>query len=372
MQYVEIYGDVTDKTLADVQNAIASEDKDITLLIDSLGGSLQAGLSIFDCITTCPKEKHTFYARCKGNVASSATLILCAIPKENRTATLNTCFLIHNPLVSLYGPTNMGEIKQLANTMESANEQIKSIYRLRTNMDDELMDALMTSETEFYGTKAVEYGLIGHIEQIQNKRTNYKQNKLKNKKTIMKKTFLQNLTNRLVKALLNEAYVAEDGSEVNIEGELAIGTPAQPDGIYVIEGVTVTVENGAIVDVIPAEAPAEETPAEEIENEGEGEEAPAEETPAEVAETVAEEVEEVVSEEEVTDATEIASIVKEIVEGELAELEELKDLVSKCGGKEKLQKLANVKHQSKVFNAEAKKENKGTRSIAELVAMKKK
>lgn len=369
MIYVNI-GDVTDKTLTDVRNAIAQEDHDIMLLIDSLGGSLQAGLEIFDSITTCPKERHTFYARCCGNVASSATLILCGVPMENRSATQNTCFLIHNPLVSLFGPTNMGEIKQLADSMETANEQIKNIYRQRTHLDDATMDALMVTETEFYASKAVEYGLIGHIEQLQNRRATYSKDSkdTKNQKikkyinNSMKKSFIQMLTNKLVKALLNESYQSVDGEELEISA-LEVGGTCNKDGVFEIDGQVITVEGGVIVDII--DAPVEEEPA--LENEGE-EEVPAE--PEAIAEEVAEQVEEQVAEEDVTDATEVAEIVKEVVAEELAELTELQELVEKCGGKDKLKALANVKHNAKVFaSVPAKKENK-SRSIAELMALK--
>lgn len=361
MRYVEIFNDINEKTLADVKSALESSEKEICLLINSLGGSLPIGLEIFDMLSTCPKDRHTLYAKCRGNVASSATLILCGVPLENRTATRNTCFLIHNPLVSFYGTQNLSEIKALTTSMESANEQIKAVYRLRTLMNDELMDSLMSKETEFYADKAKEYGLIGTVEQLQNKRSIYNKQKRNN---TMKKSFLTMLTNKIVKALLyNEVYTAEDGTNLEID-VLEVGGKCDKDGIFVVDGYTITVEGGVITDII---APQEEV----VENEGEDktQEEKVEEVAETVQEVVEQTVEQTVEEDGEVDATEVGKVVKEIVEESLKEFDELKELVEKCGGKDKLKALCNVKHSAKVFNAVEKKDNKKY-TIKELVEMK--
>lgn len=230
-------------------------------------------------------------------------------------------------------------------------------------MNDELMDSLMSKETEFYADKAKEYGLIGSVEELQNKRSIY--NKEKNNHT-MKKSFLTMLTNKIVKALLyNEVYTAEDGTNLEID-VLEVGGKCDKDGIFVVDGYTITVEGGVITDII---APQEEV----VENEGEDK--TQEEKAKEVAETVQEvveqTVEQTVEEDGEVDATEVGKVVKEIVEESLKEFDELKELVEKCGGKEKLKALCNVKHTAKVFNSVEKKDKDNKKyTIKELVEMK--
>lgn len=366
MYNVLIKGDINESTLALIDNAIAQDDNDVMLSIDSLGGSLSCGLLAYDRIRESGKN---FYANVIGTCMSSATLFLVACPLANRTASPHATILIHNPLINM-GYSSLNDVKNVLGSMEDAKMKLVQIYAERTLMTAEQVSALMDNERELYATDCIEKGLIATTNQLYNKCCNYNK---KQAKKIMKKSFLNVLTNKIVRALLNEAYVAEDGTELEIS-ELVVGGTCSADGVFVVDGCTITVENGIIVDLIPA---VEEVPAEPetIENEGEGEEV-APETIEEVAETVAEEAEAIVEGEEeipVEDATAIAEAVKEIVE-EILENKYNKyvSIVNKCGGIAKLEKLANVKHENKVFTAEKAKKSNGSRSISELLAMKKK
>lgn len=375
-EIVQIKGDINESTLLAVQNALSKKPDNIELRIDSLGGQLQTGLHIADLLRTTPNL--ILNAVVEGNCASSATLILMAVPLENRLAFPNATFLIHSPLANV-GYSNLKDVKALQTEMETALTQLKNLYLQRTKMGEELIDSYIQNERTFYADEAVRIGFIGGIVTLYNKIYNYNK-----KQKIMKKNFINTLVNKLVKALLNENYVTEDGSEVTIDGEIAIGTPANPDGVWVIDGATITVEGGSIIDIIPAEPieepKQEETKAEQMANEGEtapteGGEPKADEPkkePDKIADDVATKVEEQVKEDDVTDATEIAKIVKETVEAELAnKYQPLIDLVNKCGGKEKLEGLLNVKHENQTF--ETKQETKkASYTIAELMAMKKK
>jgi len=346
---VDIKGDIGESTINLIDNAIQQADNDIMLTIDSNGGSLSCGMLCYDRIRESGKN---FYANVVGSCMSSATLLLVACPLANRTASAHSTILIHNPLVNM-GITSLNDVKGLLGTMEDAKAKLVQIYTERTLMSADEVSELMDKEKELYATDCVEKGLIAKTNHL------YNYNKKIFKKN-MKKSFISMLTNKIVKALLNEAYTAEDGTELEISA-IEVGGTCSQDGIFVVEGYTITVEGGVITDII---APQEEV----VENEGEDK--TQEEKVEEVAETVQEVVEKTVEEDGEVDATEVGKVVKEIVEESLKEFDELKELVEKCGGKDKLKALCNVKHSAKVFNSVEKKDNNKKYTIKELVEMK--
>lgn len=373
MLHIDIKGNIDESTIDVVNSAIASPKKEVTLHIDSLGGSLDAGFRCWDSIRMA-KDK-VFFAKVEGNCMSSASIILCSVPVERRSATPHSVFLIHNPLIETYGTQNLMEIRHLADSMQSASEQIKAIYRERTTMDNSLMESLMNTETEFYADKALEYGLIGRVEELYNKHTRkciY--NKTQIKRKTMRKNFLNALANAVIGRLLNESYLTTDGQEIDLDA-VEVGAVANcPDGVYELaeDGTVVTVENGQVTDIVKKD---EETSEEELTNEGESEEAVVEEAQEALEEvaTVAEEAESAETVEEVQEiAEQIEEIVKEQFEEVIAKYKSLQNLVKACGGEAKLKALANVKHEKKAFTTVSNSKNKGTRSIKELVALKRK
>lgn len=351
---VDIKGDIGESTINLIDNAIQQADNDIMLAIDSNGGSLSCGMLCYDRIRESGKN---FYANVVGSCMSSATLLLVACPLANRTASAHSTILIHNPLVNM-GITSLNDVKGLLGTMEDAKAKLVQIYAERTLMSADEVSELMDKETELYATDCVKKGLIAKTNHLYN----YNKKIVKNN---MKKSFISMLTNKIVKALLNEAYTAEDGTELEISA-IEVGGTCSQDGIFVVKGYTITSEDGVITDVI---APQEEV----VDNEGEekSQEKKVEEVAETVQEVVEKTVEQTVEEDGEVDATEVGKVVKEIVEESLKEFDELKELVEKCGGKDKLKALCNVKHSAKVFNSVEKKDkDKEKYTIKELVEMK--
>lgn len=131
----------------------------IKVLLNSPGGEVTAGFSIYDAIRFIQPEVKII---CTGLCASIATIILTAAQKKNRLSTPNCEFLIHQPLSQgITGRISDIEIasKELAKTKEKllsilAKETGKSLDQVAKDCD---RDYWMTA------SHAKEYGLIDRI-----------------------------------------------------------------------------------------------------------------------------------------------------------------------------------------------------------------
>ena len=85
--------------------ASADPEADITLYINSPGGSVQAGLAIFDTMQYIPCEVNTV---CYGMAASMGAFLLSAGTKGKRRSLPNSRIMIHQPLGGSQGEVNRG------------------------------------------------------------------------------------------------------------------------------------------------------------------------------------------------------------------------------------------------------------------------
>ena len=136
-------------------------DKEISLYINSPGGSITDGMAIVDTINyiKCPVS-----TICVGMAASMGAVLLASGAKGKRFATPNAEILIHQPLIAgggISGQTT--DIKIHAEQMIKTRERLTKILADRTGkpieqvMKDTERDNYMTAE------EALEYGLIDEI-----------------------------------------------------------------------------------------------------------------------------------------------------------------------------------------------------------------
>ncbi|AKJ28518.1 ATP-dependent Clp endopeptidase proteolytic subunit ClpP [Caldimonas brevitalea] len=100
-------------------------DKDISLYINSPGGSVSAGMSIFDTMQFIKPDVSTL---CMGMAASMGAFLLAAGAKGKRYALPNSSIMIHQPLGGAQGPASDIEI------------HTREILRLRENLNRILAD----------------------------------------------------------------------------------------------------------------------------------------------------------------------------------------------------------------------------------------
>ncbi len=136
----------------------ADPDKDISLYINSPGGSVTAGLAILDTMNFIKCDVSTI---CLGECASMAAVLLSAGTKGKRLCLPNSMVMIHQPSGGAQGQQT--EIAIMAKFMLETRQRLNKILAdntgqsLETIQRDTERDNFMTAE------QALEYGLIDRI-----------------------------------------------------------------------------------------------------------------------------------------------------------------------------------------------------------------
>lgn len=138
-------------------------DKDIFLYINSPGGSVSAGLSIFDTMNFVKPEVSTL---CLGMAASMGSFLLMAGAKGKRFALPNSKIMIHQPSGGAQGQATDIEIH--AREIIKTREQLNRIYADRTGQTLEKITLDMERDMFMSAPEAKDYGLI---DQVIDKRT---------------------------------------------------------------------------------------------------------------------------------------------------------------------------------------------------------
>jgi len=133
-------------------------DKDISLYINSPGGSVSAGMSIFDTMNFIKPDVSTL---CMGMAASMGAFLLAAGAKGKRFALPNSKIMIHQPLGGAQGQATDIEIhaREILKTREQLNKILadRSGQPLDKIQNDTERDYYMTAE------EAATYGLIDKV-----------------------------------------------------------------------------------------------------------------------------------------------------------------------------------------------------------------
>ncbi len=133
-------------------------DKDVFLYINSPGGSVSAGLSIFDTMQFIKPDVSTL---CMGMAASMGSFLLMAGAKGKRFALPNARVMIHQPSGGAQGQATDIEIQ--AREIIKTREQLNRIYADRTGQSIERIAADMERDYWMNPAEAKDYGLIDQV-----------------------------------------------------------------------------------------------------------------------------------------------------------------------------------------------------------------
>jgi ATP-dependent Clp protease, protease subunit len=133
-------------------------DKDIFLYINSPGGSVSAGLSIYDTMNFIKPDVSTL---CMGMAASMGSFLLMAGAKGKRAALPNSKIMIHQPSGGAQGQASDIEIQ--AREIIKTREQLNRIYAERTGQSVDKIAADMERDMWMSPGEAKEYGLIDSV-----------------------------------------------------------------------------------------------------------------------------------------------------------------------------------------------------------------
>ena len=159
---VTIFGEINMKLAQEVVQKLmilaAESDDDIKIFVNSPGGHVESGDTIFDMIRFVKPRVKIIGT---GWVASAGALIYVAVPKEDRYSLPNTRFLLHQPMGGTRG--------QASDIAIEAEEILKMRKRLNVTFSEQTGQPLEKVETDtdrnfwMSAKEAVEYGLVGNI-----------------------------------------------------------------------------------------------------------------------------------------------------------------------------------------------------------------
>ncbi len=133
-------------------------DKDISIYINSPGGSVTAGMAIYDTMQYIKPEVSTI---CVGMAASMGAFLLSAGQKGKRYALPNAEIMIHQPLGGVKGKAE--DIKIHAEWILKTREKLNKILSANTGQSLEIIARDTDRDNFMSADEAMEYGLIDKV-----------------------------------------------------------------------------------------------------------------------------------------------------------------------------------------------------------------
>jgi ATP-dependent Clp protease, protease subunit len=154
----------------DVANAIIAQilflevdnpEKDIHLYINSPGGSVTAGLAIYDLMQFVKCDVATY---CLGMAASMGSLLLAAGTKGKRYCMPNGRIMIHQPLISGGGISGqVTDIEITAKELLRTKDKLIKIYETHTPHHYDFLHKNMERDNYMSAQEAKDFGLVDHV-----------------------------------------------------------------------------------------------------------------------------------------------------------------------------------------------------------------
>ena len=155
-----------DSKLAHVVNTklLAMEKSDskkpVYIFINSPGGEVHSGFSIFDTARFISPDIYTIVS---GLAASMGSIIALTAPKERRFAFPNSRFLVHQPSVSGGLGGSVSDIEIHAKDLIETKNHIISLYAKETGKTPEDIKKVLDRDYWMSASQALEFGLISKI-----------------------------------------------------------------------------------------------------------------------------------------------------------------------------------------------------------------
>ena len=139
---------------------LESEDpkKDISLYINSPGGSVSSGMAIYDTMQFCKPEISTL---CIGQAASMGAVLLAGGSKKKRFALPNSRIMIHQPLGGFQGQST--DIQIHAQEIQKVRENLNSILSNHTGNDINKISEDTDRDNFMNADEAKNYGIVDNV-----------------------------------------------------------------------------------------------------------------------------------------------------------------------------------------------------------------
>lgn len=136
-------------------------EKDIQIYVNSPGGSVTAGMAIYDIMQFVKCDIATY---CLGMAASMGSLLLAAGTRGKRYCLPHARVMIHQPLIGGHGISGQAtDIEIHAREMLRVKDMLTDIYVHHTHKPKEFLSNVMERDHFLDPEKAKEYGIVDHV-----------------------------------------------------------------------------------------------------------------------------------------------------------------------------------------------------------------
>jgi ATP-dependent Clp protease protease subunit len=161
-------GSIDFSKLAEIIKAIETgikenKTKDVTILIDSIGGSVNASLAFYQWIKF---NRISLTTVGLSMVASSAVTVLLAGSK--RICFENTTFLVHRMTYPFDGEMSEYDLEEKTTFFRTGNSKVKTLYKKETRLSDDEIERLLSKDWIVITAKeAIEKGIVHEIIELE-------------------------------------------------------------------------------------------------------------------------------------------------------------------------------------------------------------
>lgn len=135
-----------------------SPNKEIAMYINSPGGVVTSGLSIYD---TMQYIKSPVTTVCVGQAASMGSLLLTAGQADARIALPNARIMVHQPSGGFSGQAS--DIERHAQDIVKVKRRLNEIYVKHTGRDYDTIEATLDRDFFMTAEEAKEFGIVDHV-----------------------------------------------------------------------------------------------------------------------------------------------------------------------------------------------------------------
>lgn len=154
----EINDDVSNAIIGQLLFLDSKSHDDISLYINSPGGSISAGMAIYDTMNFIKSDVSTI---CVGMAASMASVLLASGKKKKRFILPNSEVMIHQPLGGVSGQAT--EIKIVADRILYLRNKLNKILSEKTGQDIKIIEQDTERDHYLSAEEALKYGIVDKI-----------------------------------------------------------------------------------------------------------------------------------------------------------------------------------------------------------------
>lgn len=132
----------------------------IDILVNSGGGSVTAGFAIYDAMRFVKNPIRCISAGLTGSIA---TIIYCAVEKENRLSLPNSRLLIHQPLIPFHMQGNSSDLQITADEIIKTRRRLTEVLSEACGQTFDKVKKDCRRDYWMSAEEAMEYGMVGRI-----------------------------------------------------------------------------------------------------------------------------------------------------------------------------------------------------------------